>query len=129
MKVNYTLPGLMPGSTLEPGGGTGQPVESFGAQLQRLRVPKVTDWREVLRLNTRGANTANLGPPPVPRGIESRAGAPQRAWWRGMLQKHVSSTVSGASNEMPVQYMLEVLRESQRLEDRIFARHFAEDGG
>jgi hypothetical protein len=137
MKVNYTLPGLLP-EQMEPAAGTGErAAEPFGAQLQRLRVPDVTDWRDVLRLNTPPGGNTSLGPPPAPSGTESRDGASQRAWWRGMLHKHMSSqsdapqeTVSGmsASGQTSVQRMLGLLQESQRLEDQIFARHFAEGG-
>lgn len=126
MKVDYTLPGLLPEPTTEPPLQLGEiPEEPFGEQLRRLRAPSITDWREVLRLNTSPNNAGGLAPPPIPGGLESRDGAQQRAWWRTML--HKQSTQATAGSSIAVQHMLRFLQESQQLEERIFARHFAED--
>ena len=135
MRVDYTLPGILPEVTPAgpPPTESGERVaESFGAQLQHLRVPEVTDWREVLRLNAQPVGAANLGPPPLPYGLDSRDGASQRAWWRGMLRLHIQAFESGADPEMEseghesVARMLGLLSESQRREGAIFARYFAE---
>jgi hypothetical protein len=138
MRVDYTLPGVLPEVTptaapaMESGEGETQP---FGAHFQRLQVPDVTDWRVVLRLNTLPGGAANIGPPAPPYGIDSRDGASQRAWWRGMLYKHARSFENGrqatssqteADGHASVARMLGLLSESQRCEDAIFARHFAE---
>ena len=123
MKVNYTLAGSLPESGIAGADGTGaaSPSESFAAHLNRLRVPDVTDWKQVLRLDPDSAGMAALGPPSVPMGIDSRTGSEQRAWWRGMLQKHMPLANGDAAG-----YMLQRLAEYQRSEDTIFARHFAE---
>jgi len=133
MKVNYTLPGLLPEPAPRPATELGEsPVEPFGVQLQRLRAPVHTDWRAVLRLNTPPAGAAGIGPPPAPHGIELRDSASQRAWWRGMLDRHTRLLGSRTQSRMEipdhvsVQRMLSSLLESQRLEDQVFARHFAE---
>ena len=126
MKVDYTLPGsvpeVTPGDLLQPGTVSEEP---FGEQLRRLRAPQVSDWRNVLHLNTPFNGAAELAPPAVPAGLESRDGALQRAWWRGMLHKHKAP--AEANSSLPVKRMLTFLQQSQQLEDRIFARHFAEN--
>src|SRR5882672_11257322 len=99
MKVNYTLPGMLPEATPAPVTESGEsPAEPFGAHLQRLRVPEFTDWRAVLRLNATPPGATGIGPPPAPYGIDSRDGASQRAWWRAMLNKH-TRLAEGAGQE------------------------------
>jgi hypothetical protein len=128
MKVNYTLPGLLPEATVAPVNELGEhPGEAFSLQLQRLRVPEVTDWRVLLRLNAPTAGATGIGPPPMPSGIALRDGASQRAWWRSTLHRHAPPQDQDVdSGSVPVQRMLGLLSESQRREDEIFARHFAE---
>jgi len=132
MKVNYTLPGLLPEAAPAPLPETDSVVEPFGAYLNRLRAPDFTDWRELLRLNIPPAGATSIAPPPTPpRGIELRDGVSQRAWWRGMLQKHIreDAIADTESNSHPsVSRMLTLLHESQRREDEVFARYFAEGG-
>ena len=135
MRVDYTLPGVLPDVTPEaapgPDAGEGQ-AEPFGAQLQSLRVPEVTDWRDVLRLNASPGGAAHIGPPAPPYGIHLRDGASQRAWWRGMLRRHAEAFEGAAEPEIDtdgnasVMQMFKLLSESQRREDAIFARYFAE---
>jgi hypothetical protein len=132
MKVDYTLPGSLPDTPLAPATPSGErPAEAFRSQLQQLRVPEITDWRALLRLNIPATGGARMGPPPAPNGVDSRDGESQRAWWRAMLQKHTQAhTGPGAEEDgqAPVRLMLDLLSESQRREDEIFARHFAEGG-
>ena len=132
MRVDYTLPGVLPEVTptappeTEPGESHAEP---FDSHFQRLHIPEVTDWRTVLRLNISTPAAANIGPPPPPSGIESRDGASQRAWWRGMLHRHVQgyeSVPELEDSDASVSQMLGFLSESQRREDAIFARYFAE---
>jgi hypothetical protein len=131
MRLNYTLPGLLPEEPPPPAEETGErPVVPFGAHLQRLSAPEFKDWRTLLRLNAAPAGLAGVGPPKAPHGIESRDGASQRAWWRRMLEKHAGPLESDCNNDanidLSVQRMLGWLSESQRREDEIFARYFAE---
>jgi len=131
MKVNYTLPGLLPEAAPAPLPETDSVVEPFGAYLNRLRAPDFTDWRELLRLNIPPAGATSMAPPPTPRGIELRDGVSQRAWWRGMLQKHTrEEAIAGTESDShpSVQRMLTLLMESQQREDEVFARYFAEGG-
>jgi hypothetical protein len=125
IKVNYTLPGLMPDAAprppAEPGDG-----EPFAAHLQRLRLPDVTDWRAVLRLNAAPTGATAIAPPPAPGGLSVRDGALQRAWWRGFLLRHDSGSDAQAGRGKSLQRMIGLLAESQRREEEIFARHFAE---
>jgi hypothetical protein len=136
MKVEYTLPGLLPdpapARTVEHGE---VPSEPFDAHLRRLRAPGFKDWRAVLRLSTPPSGAAAIGPPPAPHGIDSREGASQRAWWRRVLDNHSRLLGSTAAHLAPatqsdrraaVERMLQLLVESQRREDEIFARYFTE---
>ena len=130
MKVDYTLPGLLPdppaAPDTQPEGGT---PEAFRSHLSQLRVPEIADWRVLLRLNVPAAGAVRIGPPPAPNGVDSRDGESQRTWWRAMLQKHTTACDERPEERgAPVQRMLQLLLESQRGEDRIFARHFAEGG-
>jgi hypothetical protein len=133
MKVNYTLPGLLPEAVLAPReeAGNEEQVEPFSAQLQRLRAPASTDWRAVLRLGMPPPGFGALTAPPAPSGIASRDAASQRAWWRDVLQRHrtaLAPTAPGQSEpDQAIGHMLRLLYESQKREDQIFARHFAED--
>jgi hypothetical protein len=120
IKVNYTLPGLMPDAAPRPPAESGD-GEPFAAHLQRLRLPDVTDWRAVLRLNAVPTGATAIAPPPAPGGISVRDGALQRTWWRGFVQRH-----DQPGGNKSVQRMIGLLAESQRREEEIFARHFAE---
>jgi hypothetical protein len=129
MKVNYTLPGLLPEAAPAPLPETDSVVEPFGAYLNRLRAPDFTDWRELLRLNIPPAGATSIAPPPTPLGVDARDGVSQRAWWRGMLQKHTrEEALAGTESDShsSVQHMLTLLLESQQREDEVFARYFAE---
>jgi hypothetical protein len=138
MKVNYTLPGVLPELELTaPAEVEELPAESFSAHLQRLRAPERTDWRALLRLNITPAGGADIGPPLAPHGLDLRDGTSQRAWWRATLAKHTrllentsqeGAAGMGASSLVSVQRMLGLLLESQGLEDEVFARHFTESG-
>lgn len=129
MKVEYTLPGLMPDprAVLAPQSEE-RPEEAFRSHLSERRVPEIADWRMLLRLNLPAAGATRIGPPPAPNGVDSRDGESQRAWWRTMLHRHTNNIDAGPEGDVPasLQRMLRLLLESQRNEDRIFARHFAE---
>jgi len=133
MRVNYTLPGLLPDASPTDAGD--RPPMLFSEHLQLLRAPEFTDWRTLLRLNAPPAGLAGIDPPQTPRGVDSRDAASQRAWWRDMLRKHQGPLESDDANppsnndstlDPSVHRMLDWLSESQRCEDEIFARHFTE---
>jgi hypothetical protein len=129
MKVDYTLPGLLPEPPAPPAAQSEErPEGAFRSHLSQPRVPEVTDWRALLKLDVPAAGATRLGPPPTPSGVDSRGGESQRAWWRAMLHKHTSAIDAGPEDDSAawVHRMLQLLLESQRSEDRIFARHFAE---
>jgi len=130
MKVDYTLPGLLPEPPATPSAQSEKPPEeAFRSQLSQLRVPEITDWRALLRLDVPAAGATRIGPPPTPSGVDSRDGESQRTWWRTMLHKHANAIDAGPEEDSaaPVHCMLQLLLESQRSEDRIFARHFGEE--
>ena len=129
MKIDYTLPGLLPDPPATTAAQSGKPPEeAFGSHLSQLRVPEITDWRALLRLDVPAAGATRIGPPPTPSGVDSRDGESQRTWWRTMLHKHANALDAGLEDDSgeSVHRMLQLLLESQRSEDRIFARHFAE---
>jgi hypothetical protein len=131
MKVDYTLPGLLPDPPAAPATQSEErTAEAFRSHLSQLRVPEIADWRTLLRLNLPAAGATGLGPPPAPNGVDSRDGESQRTWWRAMLHKHTNAINAGPEedNQASVHRMLQLLLESQRGEERIFARHFAEGG-
>jgi hypothetical protein len=133
MKVNYKLPGVLPetfpAGGMESGEHAGEP---FGAHLQRLRVPHITDWRSVLRLDEPVAGATTIAPPVAPHGIGSRDGTTQRAWWRSLLNRHghllapKPEPAPGADGQAAMQHMMSMLLEAQQREEEIFARYFAE---
>jgi hypothetical protein len=135
MKVNYTLPGVLPDTFPAGGMESGEhATESFG-HLQRLRVPDATDWRSVLRLDEPPAGVTTIAPPLSPNGIGSRDGTSQRAWWRSTLHRHrhllessgpEAASGAEADGHTAMQRMLGLLFESQQHEEEIFARYFAE---
>ncbi|HKA01661.1 MAG TPA: hypothetical protein VKE70_34345 [Candidatus Solibacter sp.] len=133
MRVNYTLPGLLPDASATDAGD--RPAMLFSEHLQLLRAPEFTDWRTLLRLNAPPAGLAGIDTPKTPHGVDSRDAASQRAWWRAMLQKHQGPLDSDGGEALSncdstldpsVRRMLDWLTESQRHEDEIFARHFRE---
>jgi hypothetical protein len=131
MKIDYTLPGVLPGIDAKPSTDVARPSESFGSRLKRLRTPETANWRSVLRLDASPEGATSIGPPPIPLGVEARDGVSQRAWWRAMLDKHTRLTGgAAAATEAPdhaaVRRMLAYLLEGQRLEDQMLARHLAE---
>jgi hypothetical protein len=133
LRVNYTLPGLLPDTSPTDAGD--RPAMLFSEHLQQLKAPEYADWRTLLRLNVPPAGLAGIDPPKAPHGVDSRDAASQRAWWRNMLQKHQepldcdgddASSQGGSTLDPSVRHMLDWLSESQRREDEIFARHFTE---
>jgi hypothetical protein len=132
MRVNYTLPGMLPEASAKETGDS--PAMLFSEHLQLLQAPHFADWRTLLRLNAPPAGLAGIDAPPTPLGVDSRDAASKRSWWHTMLQKHrgpIDDETDAASNDnstldQPVRRMLDWLSESQRCEDEIFARHFTE---
>jgi hypothetical protein len=133
MRVNYTLPGLLPDASATDTGD--RPAMLFSEHLQLSKAPEFTDWRTLLRLNAPPAGLAGIDAPQALQGVNSRDAASQRAWWRTMLQKHQGPIESdygdavrdsGSTADPSVGRMLDWLSQSQRCEDEIFARHFTE---
>ena len=133
MRVNYTLPGLLPDAHATDAGD--RPAMLFSEHLQLLQAPQFSDWRTLLRLNAPPGGLAGMAAPPAPHGVDARDAASQRAWWHAMLQQRLSPIEDDDTDAVPngestpdrsVRRMLEWLSESQRCEDEIFARHFKE---
>jgi hypothetical protein len=134
MKVNYTLPGVLPETFPAEGTEAGEHAgEPFATRLQRLQIPDLTDWRSVLRLDVPADGVTTIAPPVSPDGIGPGDGISRRTWWRGMLQRHSHLMESArleigseVDDQVCMQRMLTILLEAHQREEEIFARYFAE---
>jgi hypothetical protein len=71
-----------------------------------------------------------IGPPPRPHTLELSDAETQRMRWRNMVLSHsrnlgATSKFTASNNRQPVQNMLEMLLEMQRMEDSIVYRNAA----
>ena len=123
MRVDYTLPGLDPGSLpeLPPSVETGR---SFSDQLRSPAVELPLNWQRELHLDARPANATNIGPPPRPPTLELGDSESERTRWRSMLSRHTralaaSDNSNADADTQAVQVMLEMLASGQQAEDAI----------
>jgi hypothetical protein len=123
MKIDYTLPGLLPTPTA-PAADASEPTGlSFRSRLSLLRPQQQPDWRELLRLDVQPAGATVIGPPPAPPGLEARDGAAQRAQWNRMLERHAD--LLSRDTSAGVQRMMALLLNMQGREHDVVARHLA----
>ncbi len=129
MRVNYTLPGLMP---MEPA-----PAEvsragdsPFRARLGIAPAPRWLNWRTLLRLEDVPVNATSIGPPPRPDGFEAADPLTARVVWRQMLDRHVEAMTTAPEPPRPdtqaIERMLTLLMRFRDDEDEVTARHLAE---
>jgi hypothetical protein len=132
MRVNYTLPGLMP---MEP-----SPAEvsrtgdsPFRARIGIAPAPRFLNWRSLLRLEQVPVNAAVIGPPPRPAELDSTDAATMRVNWRRMLDRQVESFAASADPSRPdtqaIERMLSLLMRFRDDEDDVTARRLAESEG
>jgi hypothetical protein len=131
MRIQYTLPGLIPAETPS--------VESGEASLFRGRLtvpvtPRGMNWRNLLRLDELPANAFSIGPPPRPESASDQDAATERVYWRQMLDQQMDWFESDPDPGDParlvrhraVKRMLTMLLRFQDLEDSMAARHLSE---
>jgi hypothetical protein len=134
MKVEYTLPGLIP-RPVAPPVSPETAGESFRAKLETLRGASVpVDWREILQLETRPAGAQHIGPPPRPADMRVRDGVEERGYWRRMLDSRLRAfEISKPGPEATprdaaaVGRMMSLLAGMQQAADEVVARHLSEE--
>lgn len=115
MRVQYTIPGVEYASPLE--------APAFDAPLSEPDRAPVTDWREVLGLNTPQPGDLVLSPPPKPASLCYSDAAEVRRQWASLMQRH-TAPVAGAEARM-----LESLAWLREQEGDLQARILAEPKG
>ena len=127
MRVNYTLPGLLP---TEPSPTeTARPGDSpFRARLNAVPTPKWANWRSLLRLDEAPESAASIGPPPRPPGLDIGDPAARRLLCRQLLDRRIAALEDGVDTPA-VARMLALLMRFREVEDEIVARHLAESEG
>ena len=136
MRIEYTLPSLIP----LPTPATTAPAEEFpGAftnTMRRVKTPPCSNWRQLLRLDRPECGAMAFGPPTKPPGLDMRDAASERARWRNLLDKSSDSLLSGAGsgNADPqalesIGRMVQLLMVFQRQESGISARSLNETRG
>lgn len=126
MRIQYTLPGLLPSPA--PVEAPEQFPGTFKTTMRRVRTTSLAGWRRLLRLDRPPALGATIGPPPRPAGFEMRDAASERSRWRNMLQQKVTSFEQSPGMES-VEQMLKLLLAYQYQEDSISARSLNEARG
>jgi hypothetical protein len=134
MRVQYTLPGLIPAETL--------PVESEVGSLFRARLtvavtPRGLDWKNLLLLDRLPTSASSIGPPPSLEPAEARDAAAERIEWGQVLDRQIGSLAgksepedaAGKANRRAVERMLTLLMRFRELEDEMTSRHLSEPEG
>ena len=126
MRVDYTLPSLIPESLPELPGST-EAALSFRDQLRTPASSVEVNWQQEFHLDSRPVNATYIGPPPRPKSMEVRDIDSERTRWRGMLTRHYnsanSSTAPASSGQSAVRTMLDMLLDMQGAEDEIVSRN------
>ncbi len=123
MRVDYTLPGLDPGSLPELPASV-ETGRSFSDQLRSPAVELPLNWQHELHLDARPATATNIGPPPRPPSLEMGDSASERTRWRSMLSRHnkalaAADNSNAGADTLAVSVMLDMLSGSQDAEDSI----------
>jgi len=127
MRVNYTLPSLVPESLPELPGSVEGGTLSFRDQLRSPVSAIDSNWQEQFHLDARPPDATYIGPPPRPRSMEVRDIDSERNRWRSMLVKHYDSATAANSQgpQQPVKVMLEMLLDMQGAEDDVVSQNAA----
>lgn len=128
MRVDYTLPSLVPETLPELPGSVEGGAVSFRDQLRAPVTAIESNWQEQFRLESRPPDATYIPPPPKPRSMEVRNIGSERNRWRKMLSKHYNSVTaanSKADGQQPVSVMLEMLFDMQGAEDEIVSQNAA----
>jgi len=127
MRVDYTLPSIIPETVPELPGST-ETALSFRDQLRTPVSGLDFNWHEHFHLDSRPANATYIGPPPRPTSMEVRDINSERNRWRSMLVRHYDSmagTSSSATEPHSAKVMLEMLVDMQGAEDEIVSQNAA----
>jgi hypothetical protein len=120
MRVQYTLPGLLPTEPV-PSEATEGSDGPFLSRLKILPVSRGLSWKAVLQLDEDPFDPVSLDEPPRPAAPDIRGAALERWNWMQMLDR----LGTGPSDE-PTQRMLTLLKKFLDSEDFITARALAE---
>ncbi|HMK21183.1 MAG TPA: hypothetical protein VK466_02555 [Terriglobales bacterium] len=129
MRVDYTLPALMPGTLPDSPDIGGEESVSFRdvARGETVRTP--VDVEHQLRLDVRPFTGTYVGPPPRPANLDLQGVESQRYHWRNILWRHggepQGQSVAGSPQGRPVDRMLQMLWEMQDMGDSISAQDAA----
>ena len=132
MRVQYTLPGIIPPPVATGTGEIAVQGPSFRSRIRRLTGPVTMTWKRLLRLDRPG-DPAIVGPPPKPASMEVRDVASTRARWRELIERHgrlfndnvldfVALGVQRDSDLARLHRMMSLLAHYQSGEDAIVAR-------
>lgn len=121
MKINYTLPGLVPETDVGK-----EIVESFDSpfknRMEAFERKQPVAWRDLLGLNRQAPDPSQVAAPPPSNSSEAAA---IRQQWRDLLGRHASAdSLQGAAP--PVQRMMRLLATYQKESDRLFSMGLAE---
>lgn len=131
MRVEYTLPGLMPSEAV-PSDAIEEARDPFISRLKFLPSPRGLNWMSLLHLDETPFNPASIDPPPRPPSLDTGDAAAERLNWMQMLDR-LTGAGDGESGEVPasgddraVQRMLIMLARFQEAEDEIASRSLSE---
>jgi hypothetical protein len=134
MRVNYTLPALLP-TEPAPSEVTRTGGDSpFRARLNVVPAPRWLNWRNLLRLDDTPVSVASIGPPPRPPSFDAPDAARQRMLWRQLLDRQVAALEAHGdpalrADTQAIERMLALLMRFREVEDEIASRHLAEPEG
>ena len=130
MRIEYTLPSLIP----TPAPETTPPAEQFPGKfantIRRIKTPPHSNWRRLLRLDRAEPSAMVFAPPQQPPGLQMRDSTAERLQWRSMLEDGVrclsepmqNPTASDRNKAERIGRMLHLLIEYQQQESSITAR-------
>ena len=127
MRIEYTLPSLIPTPAPETTQTPEQFPGSFANAVRKSRTPARTNWRQLFHLDS----NPTLPPPRKPVGLEMRDAASERGRWRRMLDQGARN-FDGLTDKRGAERigrMLNLLMEYQQHELRISARSMNETRG
>jgi hypothetical protein len=123
LRIGYILPGHQPDIDEAPRAETpDQELEpSFSDRLHALQMPKMGDWKQVLRLTQQSPSLIAIDPPPRPAGLNANGPMGDNAEWRSFLSRY-GAQPGLADDSHPVQRMMDVLAQFQRSTDMVRAK-------
>jgi len=132
VRVDYILPALQPAIANESS-ETPEMVPAFRDHVRSPRAapaPLPGGWEQQFRLDARPFTATYIGPPPRPHSLSLDNFHTERARWRNLVSRHGdindSPTISATFTSTPaVATMIDMLRQTQQMEDSIVAQQVA----